>query len=284
MNEIIELLHKYNIRPNKNLGQNFLIDDFVVEKILEASGPSEDECVLEIGPGVGSLTRRLLEGYGKVIALEIDENMCRILAQEYGGNERLTIVNANALKTNISRMAAEEHGLKVCANLPYYITTPIIMHLLENTEGVTRMTLMMQKEVGDRILARPGTKEYGAITPAIWYHAEVSMVANVPQNCFIPRPSVQSVVLNFDVLEKKRVAPVDERLMFQIIRASFGQRRKTMLNAISNQLLPTMGISKDALIACFETAGLAPGVRGETLGLEEFCRLSDAIAGKREEK
>lgn len=279
MNETLEIIKKYNIRAYKGLSQNFLIDENIIKKIVESTGIDEKTAAIEIGGGVGSLTKELLRCAGSVTVIEIDKRLCEVLRAEYG--ERLRLINGDVMKTDIGAIVARERGLgfsvKVCANLPYHLTSPVIMRLLEETEGIHSMTLMMQKEVAERLVSAPGTKEYGAITVAVGYYADARLVANVPPSCFMPRPGVQSSVVNFTFLEKKRVLPQNEKLMFEVIRAAFGQRRKTLQNALSNQLLPKIGIDSEKLAGCLNEAGITKSARGETLGLAEFALIADKL-------
>ena len=285
MKEIRELLKKYNIHADKGLSQNFLIDRHVTQRIIKAAEPDMSTVVIEIGSGLGSLTGELLKAAGKVIAIELDKRLCDILREEHGA-DNLTIINADVMKADLNEIAAREafngFKIKVCANLPYHITTPVTMRLLEEARGIESLTLMMQKEVADRMLSEPGTKSYGAITPAVNYYSKPALIANVPPHCFIPRPNVCSAVVLFEIRRQRPVFPKSEKLMFSIIKASFGQRRKTIYNAISNQIIDSIGIGRESLLECLSShtmsdMGIRPQTRGEDLGLAEFSALSDVI-------
>ena len=274
----IEILQKYNFNFQKKFGQNFLIDPRVLDKIIDAAEITEDDMVLEIGPGIGTMTQYLAEHAREVVAVEIDKNLIPILEDTLSAYENVTVINEDILKVDIRKLADEKnHGnpIKVVANLPYYITTPIIMGLFENHVPLKSITIMVQKEVADRMQVGPGTKDYGALSLAVQYYAKPEIVANVPPNCFIPRPNVGSAVIRLTRYEEPPVKVKDEKKMFSLIRASFNQRRKTLVNGLGNAGLP--GITKESASAALEQMGLSPTVRGEALTLEQFAQLSDLI-------
>ncbi len=269
------MLQKHNFTAQKKFGQNFLIDPRVLERIVSAAEIGEEDCVLEIGPGLGTMTQYLAERAGRVIAVEIDKNLIPILEENLSPYGNVTLINADILKLDIAKLAEEENGgrpFKVVANLPYYITTPIIMGLFESRVPLKSITVMVQKEVADRMQVGPGTKDYGALSLAVQYYAKPEIVANVPPNCFIPRPNVDSAVIRLTRYEEPPVQVEDERRMFALIRAAFNQRRKTLVNALNNA--PGLGISKEQAKAALEKIGLPPTIRGEALTLEQFARLS----------
>ena len=275
----IEILQKYQFHFQKKFGQNFLIDTHVLEKIVEAAGVGKDDCVLEIGPGIGTMTQYLAESARQVIAVEIDNNLIPILEDTLSDYDNVKILHADILKVDICALAEEYNGgkpIKVVANLPYYITTPIIMGLFESNVPIDNITVMVQKEVADRMQVGPGTKDYGALSLAVQYYAEPYIAANVPPNCFIPRPNVGSAVIR---LTKHRQPPVqadDPALMFRIIRASFNQRRKTLQNGLNNS--PELSFSKETIAAAIESLGLPAAVRGEALTLEQFAQLANCLS------
>ena len=274
----IEILQKYNFNFQKKFGQNFLIDPRVLDKIIDAAEITEDDMVLEIGPGIGTMTQYLAEHAREVVAVEIDKNLIPILEDTLSAYENVTVINEDILKVDIRKLADERnHGnpIKVVANLPYYITTPIIMGLFENHVPLKSITIMVQKEVADRMQTGPGSKDYGALSLAVQYYAKPEIVANVPPNCFIPRPNVGSAVIRLTRYEEPPVQVKDEKKMFALIRASFNQRRKTLVNGLGNAGLP--GITKESAAAALEQMDLSPTVRGETLTLEQFARLSDLL-------
>ena len=273
----IATIQKYNFAFQKRFGQNFLIDDSVIGKIIKAAEIEKGDTVLEIGPGIGTLTQYLAEAAKQVYAVEIDRNLIPILAETLADYENVTVINEDILKTDIAAIAAKSESgrLKCVANLPYYITTPIIMELLEKRLPIDSITVMIQKEVAERIAAKPGTKDYGALTLAVNYYAETYLAANVPPNCFIPRPNVGSAVIRLKVLEKPSVSVRDETLMFRLIRASFNQRRKTLTNAVAN--FPELDITKAQVEEALVQMNLSPAVRGETLSLQQFAELSDFL-------
>ncbi len=280
----IEVLQKYNFVFQKKFGQNFLIDTHVLDKIIRAAQISQDDCVLEIGPGIGTMTQYLACAAKKVIAVEIDRALIPILEDTLDGYDNVRIVNADVLKVDIAKLAEEENGgkpIKVVANLPYYITTPIIMGLFEKHVPLKSITVMVQKEVADRMQVGPGTKDYGALSLAVQYYAKPYIVANVPPNCFMPRPKVGSSVIRLDRYGTPPVKVQDEKLMFRIIRASFNQRRKTLANGLKNS--PELDFTKEEIEEAILTLGKGGSVRGEALSLEEFAALSDCLSKIREE-
>lgn len=274
----IEILQKYNFTFQKKFGQNFLIDTHVLDKIIRAAEITREDMVLEIGPGIGTMTQYLVEAAGKVVAVEIDKNLIPILSDTLSAYENVTIINEDVLKLDIQKLANEENQgrpIKVVANLPYYITTPIIMGLFENHVPVESITVMVQKEVADRMQTGPGNKDYGALSLAVQYYAEPYIVANVPPNCFMPRPKVGSAVIRLTCHEQPPVEVKDERLMFDIIRASFNQRRKTLANGLNNS--DKLSFSKEEITEAIESLGKGSSVRGEALTLEEFAELSNYL-------
>lgn len=274
----IEILQKYQFTFQKKFGQNLLIDTHVLDKIIRAADIGKEDMVLEIGPGIGTMTQYLAEAAGKVIAVEIDKNLIPILSDTLSGYENVQIINEDVLKLDIQRLVEEENAgrpIKVVANLPYYITTPIIMGLFESHVPLHSVTVMVQKEVADRMQTGPGNKDYGALSLAVQYYAEPYIVANVPPNCFMPRPKVGSAVIRLTRHEKPPVEVEDERLLFDIIRASFNQRRKTLANGLNNS--DRLDIPKEAITEAIQQLGKGPSVRGETLTLEEFAKLSNSL-------
>ena len=275
----IQTIKKYGFAFQKKFGQNFLIDDHVITKIINAAEITKDDLVLEIGPGIGTMTQYLAESAGKVIAVEIDKNLIPILGETLAEYDNVTIINEDILKLDINRLVEEENGgkpIKVVANLPYYITTPIIMGLFESHVPLQSITVMVQKEVADRMQVGPGSKDYGALSLAVQYYAKPYIAANVPPNCFIPRPGVGSAVIRLTRYEEPPVMVKDESLMFKLIRASFNQRRKTLQNGIANS--PELPYSKAQVEKALEKMGFAANVRGESLTLAEFAKLSDTIS------
>lgn len=275
----IQTIKKYEFAFQKKFGQNFLIDDHVITKIINAAEITKDDLVLEIGPGIGTMTQYLAESARKVIAVEIDKNLIPILGETLAEYDNVTIINEDILKLDINRLVEEENAgkpIKVVANLPYYITTPIIMGLFESHVPLQSITVMVQKEVADRMQVGPGSKDYGALSLAVQYYAKPYIAANVPPNCFIPRPGVGSAVIRLTRYEEPPVTVKDESLMFKLIRASFNQRRKTLQNGIANS--PELPYSKAQVEKALEKMGLAANVRGESLTLAEFAKLSDIIS------
>ena len=268
----IEVLQKYDFVFQKKFGQNFLIDSHVLDKIVSAAGITKDDFVLEIGPGIGTMTQYLAASARKVFAVEIDKALIPILEDTLKEFDNVQVINQDILKVDIKKLA-EEHNdgkpIKVVANLPYYITTPIIMGLFESQVPIDSITVMVQKEVADRMKVGPGTKDYGALSLAVQYYAEPYIVANVPPNCFMPRPKVGSAVIRLTRHEKPPVEVVDEKLMFRLIRASFNQRRKTLANGLNNS--PELSYSKEEIQQTIEKCGFKAGIRGEALTLEDFA-------------
>ncbi len=274
----IEMIQKNHFNFQKRYGQNFLIDAHVLEKIIAAAGITKDDFVLEIGPGIGTMTQYLAEAAREVTAVEIDRNLISILEETLAEYENVTVVNQDILKVDIAALVKEKNGgrpIKVVGNLPYYITTPIVMGLLESAVPLESITVMVQKEVALRMQAGPGTKDYGALSLAVQYYAEPYLAANVPPNCFIPRPGVGSAVIRLTRREAPAVTVQNEKQMFSLIRASFGQRRKTLVNGLKNS--SELSFSKEQITAAFARVGLDGNVRGETLTLEQFAALSDAL-------
>ena len=275
----IEVLQKYGFVFQKRFGQNFLIDTHVLERIIEASEITKDDFVLEIGPGIGTMTQYLAEAAREVTAVEIDDALIPILKDTLKEWDNVTVLHGDILKTDIRKIADEKNQgrpIKVVANLPYYITTPIIMGLFESHVPVDSITVMVQKEVADRMQTGPGSKDYGALSLAVQYYAEPKVVANVPPNCFMPRPKVGSAVIRLTRHQNPPVTTLDEKLMFRLIRASFNQRRKTLSNSLKNsQELP---YSKEEVEAAITECGLPLNIRGEALTLEQFARLSDTFS------
>lgn len=274
----IEVLQKYHFNFQKKFGQNFLIDTSVLDRIITAAEIGGEDCVLEIGPGIGTMTQYLAERAREVVAVEIDKNLIPILEDTLAAYDNVTVINEDILKVDINRIAEERNGgrpIKVVANLPYYITTPIIMGLFEKNVPLKSITIMVQKEVAERMQVGPGTKDYGALSLAVQYYARPEIVANVPPNCFIPRPGVGSAVIRLTRYEEPPVKAADERRMFALIRASFNQRRKTLVNALTNA--PELGLSKEAVAGALEKLELSPTIRGEALTLEQFAQLSDLL-------
>lgn len=274
----IEILNKYKFVFQKKFGQNFLIDTHVLDKIIQAAEITKDDFVVEIGPGIGTMTQYLACAAGGVAAIEIDKALIPILEDTLSGYENVTIINEDVLKVDLNELAERMNGgrpVKVVANLPYYITTPIIMGLFEKHVPVKSITVMVQKEVADRMQVGPGTKDYGALSLAVQYYAKPYIVANVPPNCFMPRPSVGSAVIRLTVHEETPVKVSDEALMFSIIRASFNQRRKTLQNGLKSA--SELNISKELTVQILEEMGLSPSVRGEALTLEQFAAFTNRV-------
>ena len=274
----IEVLQKYNFSFQKKFGQNFLIDTHVLDKIIQSANITEDDMVLEIGPGIGTMTQYLAQAAGKVIAVEIEKNLIPILEDTLSGYDNVRVINEVVVKLDLKKLADEENNgkpVKVVANLPYYITTPIIMGLFEKNVPVDSITVMVQKEVADRMQVGPGTKDYGALSLAVQYYAKPEIVANVPPNCFMPRPKVGSAVIKLTRYEKPPVEVHDERLMFRLIRASFNQRRKTLANGLKNSA--ELDYTKEEIEAAIEALGRGASIRGEALTLEEFAKLADFL-------
>ncbi|MBQ8519427.1 MAG: 16S rRNA (adenine(1518)-N(6)/adenine(1519)-N(6))-dimethyltransferase RsmA [Agathobacter sp.] len=274
----IEVLQKYNFNFQKKFGQNFLINTGILEDIIEAAEITKDDFVLEIGPGIGTMTQYLCESAREVIAVEIDKNLIPILKDTLSAYDNVEVLNEDILKVDIKALAEERNAgkpIKVVANLPYYITTPIIMGLFESHVPIDSITIMVQKEVADRMQEGPGSKEYGALSLAVQYYAHPEIVVNVPPSCFMPQPKVGSAVIRLTRHEQSPVDVENEKLMFQIIRASFNQRRKTLANGLNN--FPGLNLSKETIQQCIEELGVPVTVRGEALSLEQFAQLSNII-------
>lgn len=275
----IEILQKYRFNFQKKFGQNFLIDTHVLDKIIRAADITKDDFVLEIGPGIGTMTQYLACAAREVTAVEIDKALIPILEDTLSDYDNVTVINEDILKVDIAALAEEKNGgkpIKVVANLPYYITTPIIMGLFEKKVPLESITVMVQKEVADRMQVGPGTKDYGALSLAVQYYAEPYIVANVPPNCFMPRPSVGSAVIRLTRHKEMPVQVKDEQLMFKLIRASFNQRRKTLANGLKNS--SELNLSKEVIEQAIEQLGKGASIRGEALTLEEFARLANIIS------
>nr|WP_288556069.1 16S rRNA (adenine(1518)-N(6)/adenine(1519)-N(6))-dimethyltransferase RsmA [uncultured Mediterraneibacter sp.] len=274
----IAVLQKYHFNFQKKFGQNFLIDPHVLDKIIGAAGITKDDMVLEIGPGIGTMTQYLSCAARQVVAVEIDKNLIPILQDTLQDFDNVEVINEDVLKLDLAKLAQEKNDgkpLKVVANLPYYITTPIIMGLFENQVPVSSITVMVQKEVADRMQAGPGTKDYGALSLAVQYYASPYIAANVPPNCFMPRPKVGSAVINLTRYQEPPIQVEDEKLMFRIIRASFNQRRKTLANGMKNS--PELDYTKEQIEGAILSTGQKVNVRGEALTLEEFAQIANYL-------
>lgn len=278
--QIREIKRRFGFRFSKSLGQNFLIDKPVIDGIVEGAGINEEDLVIEIGPGIGVLTDALSEKAGKVVAIEIDKGLLEILKYTLPGKENVTIVNGNVLKMDLGALIEQEKEgcshVKIAGNLPYYITTPIIMKLLEDTKGFESVTVMMQKEVAERIISGPGSKAYGAISLAVQYYADVTWIEDVEKSSFMPEPKVDSAVIRMDILDSPRVSPLDEKIFFEVIRSAFSKRRKTLLNSLSG-----VAGDKDELRAILEKAGIDEKRRAEELSLEDYKEIADGVFEKR---
>lgn len=275
----IEVLQKYNFSFQKKFGQNFLIDPHVLDKIIAAAEITKDDFVLEIGPGIGTLTQYLAEAAREVVAVEIDSTLIPILEDTLSVYDNVSVINEDVLKVDLRKLAEERNGgkpIKVVANLPYYITTPIIMSLFESHVPLKSLTVMVQKEVALRMQAGPGTKDYGALSLAVQYYASPYLAANVPPNCFMPRPNVGSAVIRLTRFGETPVQVKDEKLLFRLIRASFNQRRKTLQNGLVNS--QELDFTKEQVAAAITTLGVSPSVRGEALTLEQFAALANALS------
>lgn len=273
----IAVLQKYQFTFQKKYGQNFLIDTHILEKIIRESGITENDLVLEIGPGIGTMTQYLAENAREVVAVEIDKNLIPILNDTLSAYDNVTVLNEDILKVNISKIAEERNQgkpIKVVANLPYYITTPIIMGLFESHVPLESITIMVQKEVADRMQVGPGTKDYGALSLAVQYYAKPEIVANVPPGCFMPRPKVGSAVIKLSRYDNPPVSVKNEAFLFALIRASFNQRRKTLVNGLANG---DLNITKEQIIEALDKMDLPPAIRGEALTLEQFAKLSNIL-------
>jgi len=274
----IEILQKYHFNFQKKFGQNFLIDTTVLDRIISSAEITSEDCVLEIGPGIGTMTQYLAERAREVVAVEIDKALIPILEDTLSAYDNVTVINDDILKVDINKIAQERNGgkpIKVVANLPYYITTPIIMGLFESNVPLKSITIMVQKEVADRMQVGPGTKDYGALSLAVQYYAKPEIVANVPPNCFIPRPNGGSAVIRLTRYDNPPVQVEDEQKMFALIRASFNQRRKTLVNGLCNAA--GLHVTKEQVLQALEAMGLPATVRGETFTLEQFAKLSNLL-------
>jgi len=276
------ILDARGLAPKKNYGQNFLTDSFVLDKIVSAAGITKDALAIEIGPGLGALTAELAARAGKVLAVEIDASLIPVLHETLAEYDNVRIVNADVLKLDLGALVAEENmkTAHLVANLPYYITTPIVFHVLENKLPIESMTVMVQKEVGERMRAKPSTKAYGAITVCIQYYAEVSLVANVPSNCFYPRPGVDSAVVKFSLLPAPCVTVTEEAYFFTLVHAAFSMRRKTLVNCLA--ACDGLGVGKAAVAEALAVCGLSESVRGEALDIYEFAKLTEVLYGQRQ--
>lgn len=274
----IEILQKYNFTFQKKFGQNFLIDTRVLERIIAQAEITKDDMVLEIGPGIGTMTQYLCENAREVVAVEIDNSLIPILEDTLSEYNNVTIINDDILKVDINKLVEEHNAgkpIKVVANLPYYITTPIIMGLFEKKVNVDSITVMVQKEVADRMKSGPGSKDYGALSLAVQYYSKPEIVANVPPNCFMPRPNVSSAVIRLKLYDEMAVKVENENLLFRLIRASFNQRRKTLVNGIKNS--GELNYTKEQVVEALAKMGLNENIRGEALTLEQFGELSDIL-------
>lgn len=281
--EAIKEKHRFQL--SKSLGQNFITDKNVIERIVEGAGPTEDDLVIEIGPGIGVLTAEAAQQAAKVVAIEIDCKLIPILDETLAEYDNVEVINQDILKTDLNGIIDEQRAkgsfsgdVKIIGNLPYYITTPIIMHILENSIRAESITVMMQKEVADRIKASPGNKTYGAISAAVQYYCEVEQVVSVPKEVFVPRPKVDSAVLKLTIRDKKPVDLIDEKAFFACIKSGFGQRRKTLLNSLTG----TYGLPKDEIRRILEEAGIDPVRRAETLDMNEFAAIANGVAAAKQ--
>ena len=278
----IEVIQKNEFAFQKRFGQNFLVDARVLDKIIQSAGVTKEDCVLEVGPGIGTMTQALSEAARQVVAVEIDDHLIPILQETLKECPNVKVIHGDILKTDVKAIADEYNEgcpLHVIANLPYYITTPIIMGLFESGVPLKSITIMVQKEVADRMKAEPGTKDYGALSLAVQYYAEPYLVANVPPNCFIPRPNVGSAVIRLTRHEQPPVQVADEKLMFRLIRAAFNQRRKTLANSLNNS--PELFFPKEQIQEAIAALDVPPSVRGEALSLEQFAQLANLLSKKR---
>lgn len=278
----IEIIQKYEFAFQKKFGQNFLIDPHVLDKIIQAAGVTKDDMVLEIGPGIGTMTQYLAEAARQVVAVEIDTNLIPILEETLKDYDNIKVINDDILKVDIKKLAEQHnHGrpIKVVANLPYYITTPIIMGLFEGGVPIDNITVMVQKEVADRMQVGPGSKDYGALSLAVQYYAKPYIVANVPPNCFIPRPNVGSAVIRLTRHAEPPVEVKDTAFMFKLIRASFNQRRKTLQNGLNNA--PEINFTREEIVEAIESLGVSKTIRGEALTLEQFAKLANYLCSLR---
>ncbi|MDF2905662.1 MAG: dimethyladenosine transferase [Herbinix sp.] len=278
----IEILNKYKFVFQKKFGQNFLIDTHVLDKIILAAGITKDDFVLEIGPGIGTLTQYLCENAREVVAVEIDKMLLPILEDTLSEYDNVTVINSDILKLDLNELVKERNNnqpIKVVANLPYYITTPIIMDLFERRLPLENVTVMVQKEVADRMQASPGSKDYGALSLAVQYYAKPYIAANVPPNCFMPRPNVGSAVINLTLHKESPIEVRDEKLLFRMIRASFNQRRKTLMNGLNNS--SELSFSKEEVGQALTALGISENIRGEALSLKQFAELANLLSQKK---
>ncbi|MCT4619475.1 MAG: 16S rRNA (adenine(1518)-N(6)/adenine(1519)-N(6))-dimethyltransferase RsmA [Marinisporobacter sp.] len=270
-----EIVNKYGFKFSKSLGQNFLIDENILYKIVDGAEVDKEDIVIEVGPGIGTLTQVLAERAKKVIAIEIDKTLLPILSETLGDQDNVEVINEDVLKLDIHKLIEEKcegKAVKVIANLPYYVTTPIIMKFLEERVPLKNMVVMIQKEVADRMQAEPKTKEYGSLSVAVQYYSDPQIITKVPRSVFIPQPKVESTVIRLSVLKEPRVQVKDEKILFSIVRAAFGKRRKTLLNALSNSPLQ---VEKEMIKKVLESSGIEANRRGETLTIEEFAKIAD---------
>ncbi len=276
-----EIIQKYQFNFQKKFGQNFLIDSNILDKIVQSAGVTKEDCVLEIGPGIGTMTQYLAEAAREVVAVEIDKNLIPILKDTLSEYDNVTVINEDILKVDLNQIVQDKNGgrpIKVVANLPYYITTPIIMGLFENHVPLKSITIMVQKEVADRMQVGPGTKDYGALSLAVQYYAKPEIITRVPASCFMPRPNVDSTVIRLERYEEPPVFVKDEKYLFAVIRASFNQRRKTLANGLTNA--GNLGVNRQLVEEALTQMGLSATVRGEALTLSQFAELSNYLAGK----
>lgn len=276
-----EIIQKYQFNFQKKFGQNFLIDSNILDKIVQSAGVTKEDCVLEIGPGIGTMTQYLAEAAREVVAVEIDKNLIPILKDTLSAYDNVTVINEDILKVDLNQIVQDRNGgrpIKVVANLPYYITTPIIMGLFENHVPLQSITIMVQKEVADRMQVGPGTKDYGALSLAVQYYAKPEIITRVPASCFMPRPNVDSTVIRLERYEEPPVSVKDEKYLFAVIRASFNQRRKTLANGLTNA--GNLGVNRQLVEEALARMGLSATVRGEALTLSQFAELSNYLAGK----
>lgn len=283
--ELKSIIERHGFSFTKSLGQNFLIDENILNKIIQGSGIDKSWGALEIGPGAGTLTRELAANAGKAVAIEIDKKLIPLLADTLSEFDNAEVINEDVMKVDLKSLIAEKFGdmpVAVVANLPYYITTPIIMGFLENNIPVKSLTVMIQKEVAERMVASPGGKDYGALSAAVQFYTEPKLVCRAEPHCFMPQPKVASVVIRLEVLDKPRVEVKNPDFMFTIIKSAFGQRRKTLVNALSKS--PYISIGKDLITQVLEALGIDPNIRGEKLGLEEFAKISDLLEEKNNDK
>lgn len=274
----LAVMKKHDFSVRKKYGQNFLIDDNILRKIISASGVTKDDFVVEIGPGIGTMTQYLCEAAREVAAVEIDDKLIPVLEDTLSAYDNVSVIHNDILKVDIAELAREKNDgrpIKVVANLPYYITTPIIMGLLESRTPIDSITIMIQKEVADRMKSDPGKKTYGSLSLAVQYFSDIEIVAEVPPRCFLPAPSVGSTVVHLAVREKPAVETKDEELLFKLIRAAFNQRRKTLSNSLKNA--PNLAYTREQILEAIEKLGEKPTVRGEELSLEKFARLADIL-------